>query len=124
MTFKEKAKALYDMIEEGKSMEALDHFYSENVIVHDNTSPLREGREAQREAVNQWYSMVKEFHGSGVKSITSDEENGITTVESWTEITFQDGNRIKMEEVGVQKWEGDKIVHERFYYQFDAPPQG
>lgn len=124
MTFKERATALYEMIGQGKSLEALDQFYADHVVVQDNTAPLREGKEAQRAAIQQWFGMVKEYHSSGVSSITSDEDNGITTVESWTEITFQDGNRIKMEEVGVQKWEGDKIVHERFYYQMDQPSEG
>ena len=44
------------------------------------------------------------------------KEAGVTIVESWMEATFKDGNRMKMEEVAVQKWQGDQIIHERFYY--------
>ena len=32
------------------------------------------------------------------------------------DITFKDGNRVIMEQVAVQKWENNQIVHERFYY--------
>lgn len=59
---------------------------------------------------------MKEIHGGGIKSINSNEEDKTTAVESWMELTFQDGNRVKMEQTSVQKWEGDQVVHERFYY--------
>ncbi|PSR15173.1 MAG: nuclear transport factor 2 family protein, partial [Bacteroidetes bacterium] len=49
--------------------------------------------------------------------IGADEAAGTTFVESMMEVTFKDGNRVQMEQVAVQKWEGDQIVHERFYYQ-------
>lgn len=104
------------MIGEGKSMEALEKFYHDKVIVIDGKEAPRNGKDAQKKAVQQWYGMIKEMHGGGVGAITSDEENGVTMVESWVDITFQDGNRIKMEEVGVQKWLGDQIINERFYY--------
>jgi len=35
-------------------------------------------------------------------------------------VTFKDGNRVKMEQVARQKWVGNKIVEERFYYN---PPK-
>ena len=59
---------------------------------------------------------LAEMHGGGVTGITSNEADGITMSESWMDATFKDGNRVKMEEVSVKKWEGDQIVHERFYY--------
>ena len=116
MSYLQKAQELQAMIGQGKSMEALDQFYHDEVVVIDGTEEPRNGKEAQRTAVQQWMEMVKEIHGGGVGAITADEENGITTAESWIEISMKDGNRVKMEEVAVQKWQGDKIIHERFYY--------
>jgi len=116
MSYLDKITEMYAMIGEGKSMEALEKFYHDDVVVIDGPSEPRNGKDEQRKAIQDWYGMVKEVHGGGVGSITSDEKNGVTSVESWMEVTFQDGKRIKMEEVGVQKWEGDQIVHERFYY--------
>ena len=37
-------------------------------------------------------------------------------VEAWMELTFQDGNRMKMEQIARQKWQDGRIVEERFYY--------
>ena len=42
--------------------------------------------------------------------------SGITMVEAWADVTFQDGNRMKLEEIARQKWQGDQIIEERFYY--------
>ena len=53
---------------------------------------------------------------AGVRSITSDEKDGTTMVESWMDVTMKDGKRNVMEEVAVQKWKDDQIIYERFYY--------
>ena len=50
-----------------------------------------------------------------VLNITSDEEKGIVFHQSSMDVTFKDGNRVQMEQVGVQRWEGDFIVNEKFY---------
>ena len=61
--------------------------------------------------------MVKEIHGAGVDAITSDEEKGITMVENWMDMTFQDGNRVRMEQVAVQHWKDGLIIREKFYHK-------
>ncbi|MEL6698749.1 MAG: nuclear transport factor 2 family protein [Bacteroidota bacterium] len=121
MSYQAKVRQMYDMIDKGQAMEALDQYYHEDVVVIDGLSEPRNGKEAQRKALAEWFGSVKDYHGSGVSAITANEDEGITTVESWTEITFQDGSKVRMEEIGVQKWEGDKIIHERFYYSI--PPE-
>ncbi len=116
MSILKNAQDLCALMGQGKSMEAFEKYYHDNVTVVEATGETREGKDSQREAIQQWQGMVKEFHGGGIGSIAVDEANGITTVQSWTDITNAQGNRLKLEEVAVQKWEGDQIIHERFYY--------
>ncbi|MEM7038680.1 MAG: SnoaL-like domain-containing protein, partial [Bacteroidota bacterium] len=124
MSYREKAQAMQEQMGQGQIMEAFEKYYAENCqITEKPTGEVRDGKAAQRAAIQQWFGMVKEFHGGGVNSITSDEEAGVTMVESWSEITFQDGKRVKMEEVAVQKWEGDQIAAESFYYHMPMQPQ-
>ena len=48
--------------------------------------------------------------------MTASAVSGDTSfAEMWFDCTFKDGNRVKMQEVAVRKWEGGQIVHERFY---------
>jgi hypothetical protein len=60
--------------------------------------------------------MVKEFNGLEVRNIASDEENGVVFIETMMDVTFQDGNRVQMEQVSRQQWEDGLVKHERFYY--------
>ena len=112
-----KAKELYDRIGQGQMNEAFEDLYADNCKIIEADGSVREGKDAQREAIKMWQTqMVKEFHGGGVHSITANEDTNTTCVECWTEITNADGHRFKMEEVAVQNWEDGKIVKERFYY--------
>lgn len=124
MSYLEKARELQEMLAQDQTWEAFDKFYAEDVVVIEKpTGERREGKEAQRKAIEQWYGMVEEMHGGGIGAITADEENGITTAETWMEVTFKGQGRAKMEEVAVQKWKGDQIIEESFYYHMPGGEQ-
>ncbi len=116
MSYHAKAKEIYDMLGSGQLMEAFEKFYHPEIVMVEASGEVREGKDANREAEKKFLESVKEFHGSGVTAITANEDEKVTMVESWMDVTFQDGNRMKMEQVAVQRWEGDHVKHERFYY--------
>ena len=116
MSYLQLAKEMYDMAGRGQMLDAFEKFYHDEIVMVEATGEVREGKDKNREFEKQWMSTIKEVHGGGVTALTSNEEEGITMSESWTEVTFQDGNRMKLEEAAVQRWQGDKIIHERFYY--------
>lgn len=116
MSYLAKAQNLYDMINTGQLLDAFEKYYANDVVMVEATGDLREGKDKNREYELKFISSVKDVHGGGVTGLTADEQNGVTMVESWMDVTFQDGNRVKMEQVAVQKWRGEEIVHERFYY--------
>jgi len=122
MSYLKKAQEFQQMMNEQGTMEAFEKYYAENCTITEvPTGVVREGKAAQRAAIGEWFSQVKEMHGGGVKSITSNEEAGTTMIESWFDLTYQNGHRARMEEVGIQEWKDDQIVAERFYY--NAPNQ-
>ena len=116
MTYLEKAQDIYNMLGQGQLLDAFDKYYADNVVMTEPRG-TREGKPTCRQYEEQFLASVKEFHDLQVTAIGADEEAGTSFVESMMEVTFQDGNRVKMEQVAVQKWEGDQIVHERFYYE-------
>jgi hypothetical protein len=117
MTYLEKAKAFQQMLQDKGSFETFEHFYADNCeITEMPTGVVRKGKDAQRDAIKEWFSNVEQFNGAGVDAITSNEDAGTTMIESWMDITYKNGHRGTMKEVGVQKWEGDKIISEKFYY--------
>ncbi len=123
MSYKQKATELYDRMARGEGMQAFDEMYHNDVVVIENPSgETRNGKEAQRKAIEGWFSALQENHGGGVNRITSDEDNGVTMVESWMDVTFKDGNRMQMTEVAVQDWQDGQIIREEFFY--NDPTQG
>ncbi len=115
MSYLERINDIYNKVGEGKAMEAFEEYYDEDVtmILEDGTAV--EGKDANREREIEFFGSVEEFHGSKVKKVTSNEEEGKTSVESVMDVTFKGGDRMQIEQVAVQDWEGDQIVKERFY---------
>ena len=116
MNYYDKAKNIYDMLAQGKMLEAFEKYYHKDVVMVEANGEARKGKEVNRKFETEFLGSVKEFHGSGVNSITSNEKDGVTAVESWMDVTFKDGKRVKMEQVAVQRWQGEQIIKERFYY--------
>ncbi|NNC82796.1 MAG: nuclear transport factor 2 family protein [Flavobacteriales bacterium] len=116
MSLKDKISEMYGMVGQGQSLEAFEKFYHDDVKMIECTGEVREGKEANREFQKNWYSQVDQVHDGGVRAVTADDEAGVTMVETWTDMSFKDGNRMKMEEVARQKWKDGKIIEERFYY--------
>lgn len=121
MTYLEKAKAMQHLMATVGSMEAFEKYYSDACIITEMpTGEKRIGKDAQREAIVQWFGTVDQYHGGGVDAITADEDQGITMVECWFDVTLKEGGRHTMKEVAVQQWQGEQIVDEKFYYNLPA----
>lgn len=116
MSYYDKVKDIYDMSAQGKMLDAFEKYYHKDVVMVEATGETRKGKDLNRKFETDFLGSLKEFHAMGVTAITSNEKEATTMVESWLDATYKDGNRVKMEEVAVQKWKGDQIIHERFYY--------
>lgn len=115
MTYYQKAKDLFKMIEEGKLIDALDKFYHPDVIIIADDGTQRTGKDKAREYDQKFMREIEEVLGGGIETITSDEERAITMVEFWTYLKFKNGNKKKIQEVVVQQWDGELIIKENFY---------
>ena len=116
MSYFEKAKAVQDKVFAGQLLDAFEQYYHEDVVMIEATGDVRKGKEANREAEKKFLESIQEWHGGGVLGITSNEDEGTTMVESWMDVTYKGGMRAKMEQIARQKWQGDQIIEERFYY--------
>jgi putative lipase involved disintegration of autophagic bodies len=117
MTYLEKAKDIYNLIGQGKLMDAFEKYYAENVVMQELGEEPRLGKEANRKYELDFLESVKEFHASGVISMASNEEQKVVFIENWLDISFKYNIRMKIEQVCVQNWEGDQIVKEVFYHK-------
>jgi len=111
---KTRVDALNQMILEGKIMEAMRELYTDDLVMGENDDPPTVGLEANLEREEQfvnnttWYGL--ELEGVAVG-------DAVTMVQWWMDFHNKAyGNRLAFTQVAVQKWRGDKIYDERFYY--------
>lgn len=118
MSYLQRTKELHAMLDQGKDLEALDIFFHPDMkAVEKPTGEVRDGVDAQKKAMQEWLGTVQEFHEVGTKSVTANEEEGISMAESWMKVSFKGAPApMSMEEVIVYYWEGDKIKEMQFYY--------
>ena len=101
MSYYDKAKDIYDMLAQGKLLDAFEKYYHNDVVMVEATGEERKGKEPNRKFQVDFMSMIKEMHGSGVRAITSDEKKATTMVESWMDVTMKDYSEITPEKASV-----------------------
>lgn len=115
MSYLDNINDIYDKIAQGAAMDAFEEYYDEDVVMVLEDGTEVKGKDTNREREHEFFDSVAEFHGMEVKAITSNEDKACTAVECVMDVTFESGDRMDLEQVAVQHWDGDKIARERFY---------
>ena len=116
MSYLDKINDVYNHIAQGTAMDAFEKYYAEDVTMILEDGSKVEGKDANRERENEFFSSVESFNGMEVRGVTSNEEEGITSVECMMDVTFKGADGpMEIEQVAVQYWDGDHISQERFY---------
>lgn len=105
---------LNDMIRQGKSLEAFERFYAEDVVMMENDQVF-EGKEANRQREQEFFGNIKEVHAAGI--VATAVRGNTSFCEQFFDATYQDGRRMRLDEVAVRTWKDGKVVKERFYYK-------
>lgn len=114
MILKERVDQLNAYIAQGKVLEAMDEFYTEDIVMQENLNPPTAGRAANIEREKQFLAQVKEFKAYNVLGVGVGEDTSF--IESEMEFINTSDQHVKQTQTTVQRWKGDRIWHERFYY--------
>jgi ketosteroid isomerase-like protein len=102
------------MVEQGMYVEAIEQFYAEDATMQENGEPPRGGREvlvAGERKVLAAHKEARTLPGSWFLL------EGDRVVIHWAfAFTRHDGRSFRMEELAHQRWRGDRIAEERFFY--------
>jgi ketosteroid isomerase-like protein len=102
------------MVEQGHYVEAIEQFYAPDASMQENSQPPRRGRDtlvAYERAVIAACSAMRTLP---VESFLVD---GDFAVIHWVfEFTRNSGKTMRIDELAHQRWQGEKIVEERFFY--------
>jgi ketosteroid isomerase-like protein len=101
-------------VEAGKYVEAISDFYAETASMKENGGEPRAGRDNLIRHERAALAARAQIRTERVGAVLVDGDH--VTI-NWTfEITARDGSKYRLEEVALQKWSGEHIVEEQFYY--------
>jgi len=101
-------------VEENAHADAIEEFYATNASMQENNLPPRVGRDALVANERAVLARARSVKSQCVRPVFV---NGDYVVVRWIfEFEFKDATRIRMEELAYQRWEGERIVEEKFFY--------
>ena len=114
MPSRDRVQAFIALVEQAKYVEALEGFYHPNSTMQDNQAEPRVGLAAH---VASEKAVMARFAHMKTDPVTDLLIDGDKVVIRW-KFTFTpaEGPPTVMEELTLQRWEGDRIAEERFFF--------
>jgi hypothetical protein len=101
-------------VEENAHAEAVEEFYTADASMQENQAPPRVGRDAHVANERKVLSRTKTLSSTCVRPVFV---NGDRVVIRWIfHFEWRDGTITHMEEMAYQRWEGERIAEETFFY--------
>jgi SnoaL-like domain len=101
-------------VEANAHVAAVEEFYTENSSMRENQAMPRVGRDAHIANERRFLSRLKSLTSKCIRPIFV---NGDFVVIRWN-FTFElhDGTFVMMDELTYQRWEGERIAEETFFF--------
>ena len=101
-------------VESNAHVEAIEEFYTEHATMRENLGTLRVGRATLMTQESATLSRVRSVQSRCVRPVLA---HGDTVVVRWI-FRFEglDGRVRELEELAWQRWEGERIAEEQFFY--------
>lgn len=114
MPSRQIVEALIQLVEQGKFVEAIENFYAPDATMQENTDPPRMGLPALVHNERNVMGTFKSIRGTCARPIFVEGDH---VVINWRFVfTLPDGRSFDLDELTHQRWSGEKIAQERFYY--------
>jgi len=114
MPTQERVQAFVALVEQAKYVEALEGFYHRDATMQDNQQAPRLGLE--RLIADERATMAR-FETMQTDRVTDLLIDGDKVMIRWRfTFTPAQGPAMIMEEIALQRWAGDRIAEERFFY--------
>ena len=114
MPTRETLERFVARVESNAHVEAIHEFYTENASMRENFKEPRVGRANLMERERQTMEKASSVRSQCVRPVFV---NGDNVVVRWIfDFTWPDGTATHMEELAYQRWEGERIAEEQFFY--------
>ena len=114
------------LVESNAHDQAIEAFYAPNASMQENQSPPRVGRDQLLTREREVMARAASIHSRCVRPVCV---NGDHVVIRWVfRFVWKDDSVTEMEELAWQRWEGERIGEEQFFYdpaqRKPQPPPG
>lgn len=113
-SLKENISELNQLVLSGKTMEAFEKFYHDDVAMQENENLPTIGKDANRNREIEFFKNVSEFRKAEVRGVTIGEN--LSSVIWHYDYTHNEWGVRKYTQVSVQHWKDGKIIKEQFFY--------
>ena len=110
----ERLNSLIAVVKAGRYVEAIRDFYHEDATMQENGKPPRVGRAALIANEERAMARVASIRTISLEAFFPGGDD--VAIRSVYEIVGRDGRRTGLDEMCFQRWRGDRIAEERFYY--------
>lgn len=101
-------------VEQNAHVQAIEEFYTVHASMRENNSPPRVGRDVLAQHEKRVLARAHSVTSTCVRPVFV---NGDWVVIRWIfEFEWLNGTNTRMEELAYQRWEGDLIAEEQFFY--------
>ncbi|MGP0060428.1 MAG: nuclear transport factor 2 family protein [Beijerinckiaceae bacterium] len=101
-------------VEQNAHADAIQEFYTEEASMQENNAAPRVGRNLLVEHERQVLARAKSVQSTCVRPVLV---NGDIVVVRWIfQFEWKDRSTTRMEELAYQRWEGERIAEEQFFY--------
>ena len=110
----QRVKAFVATVVSGDHVKAIADFYHEDASMQENLHPPRQGRARLMEHEANALKRLQRMHTHPDPTVVVD---GDYVAINWTfDATSADGVTRRLQELALQRWRGDRIAEERFFY--------
>ena len=114
MPKRETVEEFVALVEAGAFDTAMERFYAEDASMQENQDPPRHGLTALVEAERRTMASARNIKAQCVPPILIEDD---TVAIRWRfAFEFSDGHRIILDEMTHQRWSGEKMREEQFFY--------
>lgn len=110
----ETLESFVQLVESGHTVEAMVRFYAEHASMQENASAPRVGKAALIRHEQAALASIARLQARCVRPVLV---SGDVVVIRWVfEIEDPSGKVVRFEELAYQRWEGERMAEERFFY--------
>jgi len=105
---------LNELVLQGKTMEAFEKFYGDDVVMQENSEPPTVGKNANRKREEEFLDQLIDFRSARVLDVAVGDN--LTLVHWSYDYTHKAWGLKNYTQVSVQHWRDGQIIKEQFLY--------